>query len=172
MQQRNMRAASGSARFSDMEDYWWEGSAQPLQTPGRQTRPRRRTQQMPPHTPGRKQSRQEQDKAERISKMLMYTTLGVLVVCLFLQVNRYAQIASQTKRISTMVNEIKQLETDKSNLELRLSARANIDRVREEAVHNLGMNYPNEGQVRVVALGEVTAETLALLANNSVDSAQ
>ena len=172
MQQRNMVTASGSARIADMEDYWWDNGAQPKQAPGRQTRPRRRTQQPPIQSPGRRQSRQDQGKAERISKMLMYTTLAVLVVCLFLQVNRYAQIASQTKRISTMVNEIKQLETDKANLELRLSARANIDRVRDEAVHNLGMDYPNEGQVRVVALGEVTAETLALLAANSADSAQ
>ena len=75
-----------------------------------------------------------------------------------MQVNRYAQIAQRTKKISALVGQIQALESDKANLELRLSARENLKRVRDEAMYNLGMDYPQEGQVRVVSIGTAAAQ--------------
>ncbi len=167
------KSAAAAAYIPDMEDWWSEGESQ---APLRQGRPRHRANRAPQPLPAQAEvqgvSRVERKKAAERNRLLMYLTLGVFILCLFLQVNRYAQIASQTKRISRLVNEIKQLENDKSNLTLRLSARENINRVREEAMYNLGMDYPTEGQVKVVALGALPPESLSQMAVNLADSAQ
>lgn len=161
----------GGAYMPDMEDWWGEGA--PASAPSRQKRPRPRSQTLPPQIKGRPgQSRAQRRRAQNLSRALMYMTIAVLAVCLFLQVNRYAQIASQTKRISALVTQIKNLESDQANLQLRLSARENLKRVRSEAMYNLGMDYPAEGQVRVVALNGTSAQLQAQTAANTADSAQ
>lgn len=163
------RHAGNGAYMPDMEDWW--SQEEPVSQPSRQKRPRPRAQNLPPVVKGRPAtSRAQRRRAQALSRLLMYMTLAVLAVCLFMQVNRYAQIAAQTKQISTLVTQIKNLESDRANLELRLSARENLKRVRSEAMYNLGMDYPAEGQVRVVALGstQIPAQTAA----NSANSAQ
>ena len=164
------KKAVGTAYIPDMED-WWDDD----QTPAlpRQNRPRHRAGRIEPAPmPARSARRVDRRKATKHNRMLMYVTLGVLAACLFFQVNRYAQIASQKQPIVQLVNEIEQLETDKTNLELRLSARANINRVREEAMYNLGMDYPSEGQVRVITVGALSPESLSQMTASMVDSAQ
>lgn len=162
----NYRKAAGAAYIPDMED-WWDEKA----SPARQNRPRHRVNRVPAPAQGPREGapRAARRKLAGRNRLLMYATLGVLVVCLFLQVNRYAQMAAQTKRISKLVNEIKQLETDRTNLELRLSARANIERVRDAAMYNLGMDYPDEGQVRVVTLTALHPEVRSQMAANQAD---
>lgn len=162
--------AAGAEYVPDMEDWW--GEISPLNAPGPRTRPRRRSARPLPVQAEPIAGRAIRRKAVNGSRVLMMLTLGVLVVCLFLQINRFAQIAAQSKHIASLVNEIKRLEGEESNLNLRLSARENIERVREEAMYNLKMSYPGEGQVRVVSLNVMSAETLAQMAAISADSAQ
>lgn len=160
--------AVGAERMPDMDEWWKEG------TP-RQARPRSRAGRVQPPVAelyDKGPRRSERRKVYKHSRLLMYMTLVVFMVCLFMQINRYAQLASQTKQISQLTAAIKQLDTDKSNLELRLSARENISRVRDEAIYNLGMNYPSEGQVRVIAFDTVSPDALSQIAANSADSAQ
>lgn len=164
----NYRKAAGTAYIPDMED-WWDDKAS--NAPARQNRPRHRVNRVPAPAPVMRERapRAERRKLAGRNRLLMYATLGVLVICLFLQVNRYAQMAAQTKHISKLVNEIKQLETDQTNLELRLSARANLERVRDAAMYNLGMDYPAEGQVRVVTLTALPPEVRSQMAVNQAD---
>ena len=144
--------------YTSYEEKWWAQEI-PNSPPSRQKRPRQRGQTLPDQLKGRPaQSRVQRRKAPALSRFLMYMTLAVLAACLFMQVNRYAQIAQRTKKISALVGQIQALESDKANLELRLSARENLKRVRDEAMYNLGMDYPQEGQVRVVSIGTAAAQ--------------
>ena len=156
--------------YTVYEENWWAQES-PAGVPSRQMRPRQRGQTLPDQIKGwPAQSRVQRRKAQALSRFLMYMTLAVLAACLFTQVNRYAQIAQRTKRITALVGQIQALESDRANLELRLSARENLQRVRDQAMYNLGMDYPKEGQVRVVSAGVLTAaqpQTAAELANSA-----
>ena len=173
LNQRVTKKVSGLGYTPDMED-WWGVPSEEVQPPHRQKRPRYRQQNLSPAfaPPGKTGRRTLKRRDQALSRALMYVTLGILILCLFLQIGRYAQIAAQTKRISGLVNEIKQLETDKSNLELWLSTRENLKYIQAEAMNNLGMNYPAEGQVRVVALSGLTTDQQSQTAAIPADSAQ
>jgi len=154
----------------DTEKWWGEG--QPAQPYSRQNRPARRAQRLPEQVKRRAYSgRARRHREQALNRTLMYMALGMLVLCLFVQVNRYAHIASQSKEILTLVNQIEELKNDQNNLKSRLSVKENLAYVRDQAMYNLGMDYPGEGQVRVVAVaadGSIPSQTAA----NSADLAQ
>lgn len=93
-------------------------------------------------------------KANKLNKALMYMTIALLMTLLFVQIGRLAQISGQTKQIAQLSNAIRELGNERSNLEVRLSMQQNINRVRDEAINKHGMVRPDNGQIRVVALGQ------------------
>lgn len=103
-----------------------------------------------------------------MSKALMYLTVALLAVALFVQIGRLSAIAAQNKQISVLTSEIKSLESEKANLEVRLSMQQNINRVRDEAIYRLGMTRPEDGQIRVVSLNGYSVSTRTQTADNSV----
>ena len=104
------------------------------------------------------------------TRAMMYLTVAVLVLGLLLQVGRLAQIASSSKRISTLTTEIKDLRGERENLEVRLSMQQNLDRIRDQAINKCEMTYPTEGQIRVVALMGSGSEPLTQTASNNVEA--
>lgn len=150
--------AGNQAGLAERETWWDNGLSGQEYQPPRQKRPGRRAQNLPPQTRMRSsRSRQKRRKEQMLSRALMYATLSLLAVCLFLQVSRYAAIAGRTRHINTLHALIKEADSDRTNLELRLSAREDLQRIRE-AAFAMGMDYPAEGQVRVVALNGSTAQ--------------
>ena len=103
-----------------------------------------------------------------MSKALMYLTVALLATALFVQIGRLSAIAAQNKQISVLTSEIKALESEKANLEVRLSMQQNINRVRDEAIYRLGMTRPEDGQIRVVSLNGYSVSTRTQTADNSV----
>ena len=87
-----------------------------------------------------------------LSRALMFATIALVAVGLFIQISRTAAISAQSKEISQLRSAIQELTVEQQYLQITLSTRQNIDRVRDEAMGRLGMNYPVEGQVRVVTL--------------------
>lgn len=163
---------AGRVTAYDMED-WWGDEQDAKKAGSRQQRPRHRVQHLPPTVKELSpRARAARRKAQSTGRMLMYMTFAVLAACLFIQVNRYAQIASQTKRISALVSEISDMEADRANLELRLGAQERVKRVQQLAMYELGMTYPAAGQVRVVALNGLTTDQQTQTAAISADLAQ
>jgi cell division protein FtsB len=111
-------------------------------------------------------------RAERpaVTRWMMYLTVAVLVMGLILQVGRLAQIASSSKRISSLTAEIKDLRGEKENLEVRLSMQQNLDRIRDTAINKCEMTYPSEDQIRVVSLMGSGSEPLTQTASTSTEA--
>ena len=84
---------------------------------------------------------------------MLRLTVCVAVLCLFVYIARMAAIANGAKEISRIQTEIEQLVGEGQYLQVKLAARQDLDRVRDEAMGRLGMRYPREGDVRVISLG-------------------
>lgn len=172
MAKRVTEKAVGATFAPDM-DQWWEESA-PGAQPFKQKRPRYRKQDMPPvkATAAAPRRRSGKRREQALSRTLMYVTVGLLALCLILQVNRFSQIAAQTKKISSLVSEIKQLGSDRENMEVWLTTRVDLQKIKSTAVGKMGMDYPAQGQVRVVALTGQYAGERTQTAAISADSVQ
>ena len=80
-------------------------------------------------------------------------TVALIVVSLFVYISRMAAISANAKEIAKIRQEITQLREEQQYLKVKLAARQDLDRVRDEAMGRLGMGYPVEGQVQLVSLG-------------------
>ena len=99
-----------------------------------------------------------QEHAARLNRGILRVAICLVMICLFVYISRMATIASGAKEISQIRQEIAQLKDDQQYLEVMLAARQDLDRVRDEAMGRLGMNYPAEGRVQMISLsGYVTA---------------
>lgn len=88
----------------------------------------------------------------RFNRTMLKVMGCVLMVCLFVYITRMAVIASGSKNIEGLRNEITALENNQQYLNIQLTARANPQRVYDEAVNRLGMGYPDESRVNMVVL--------------------
>lgn len=114
-----------------------------------------------------KRAPQRDMRANSMSRVLMYCTLALALALVFTQIGRLAQIAGQTKQISALTSNIRELQNEKNNLQVRLSMQQNINRVRDEAVYNLGMVRPDDEQIRVVSLNAHSANALTQTADGA-----
>ena len=96
-------------------------------------------------------------RVARINRMMLWSTTGLVMLCLFAYVGRMADISSGAKEINQLRREISGLKEEQQYLEVVLAARQNLTRVRDEAMGRLGMSYPVEGQVQVVSLSGYSA---------------
>ena len=98
-----------------------------------------------------------QERAARLNRGILRAAICLVMICLFVYISRMATIASGAKEISQIRQEIAQLKDDQQYLEVMLAARQDLDRVRDEAMGRLGMNYPAEGRVQMISLSGYVA---------------
>ncbi|MDO4547293.1 MAG: hypothetical protein Q4D04_04275 [Clostridia bacterium] len=148
---------------NDINDWWSDA----IYTPSRQSRPRRHAQSLPQalKKPGR--TRVERRRAQALNRIGMYMAIALAVCCFFVQVARYAQIAINSKQISSLNSEIAELENQKENLELRLSARVNSERLMNEAMAMDEMQLATDEQTRYIALDAQKTRQQTILAANT-----
>ncbi len=158
------KRASGQTELRAMQNPWPEPF--PSQNKQNHRKPSHRSTTDYVRSQPQKQGEHEL-KAGKLSKALMYMTLTLLLTLMFVQIGRLAQIAGQTKQISSLSASIRQLNNEKANLEVRLSMQQNINRVRDEAVYKLGMIHPDEGQIRVISLNGYYASAQTQMADKS-----
>lgn len=103
----------------------------------------------------------------RMNRIMLGATTTLVMLCLFAYISKMAAISSTAKEINQTRKEISNLKEEQQYLEVVLSARQNLDRVRDEATGRLGMNYPEEGQVQVVSLSGYSASINTQTAHDS-----
>ncbi len=103
--------------------------------------------------PGKVPSRRT--RAARMNGIMFRLFICLVMVLLFVYIGRMATISSGAKQITQIRRELSDLEEQRQYLEIALSARQNIDRVRDEATARLGMSYPTD--VRLVSLNGYVA---------------
>ncbi len=86
-----------------------------------------------------------------LSRLCMVLCFTVVAVLAWVQLSRAAQISANSKRISACRAEISQLTIDTQHLQIQISAKANLDRVRDTA-SDLGMVAAGPEQIMLVTL--------------------
>ena len=104
-------------------------------------------------------ARARRERIARMNRIAFRATTALVVVCLFVYTSRMAAIAAGAKEISSIRQELTALREEQQYLEVKLAARQDLDRVRDEAVGRLGMRYPAEGEVIVVSLSGFNGST-------------
>jgi cell division protein FtsL len=87
--------------------------------------------------------------------------LGIMLFAgLYMQISMLAEISGKTKEISRVERDIKELSAGADNLALQLAQLTKLSRIEERALE-LGMQWPEDGQLRVISIpteyGEASA---------------
>ena len=90
-------------------------------------------------------------KRRLASRLAMIFCFLVVVAGVCLQLSRAAVISANAKKMAACRASIEQLTIDTQHLEIQISAKASLDRVRDLA-HDLGMVIPGAEQIRLVSL--------------------
>lgn len=173
----HMLHSGAPGAHSQAADKWWpdDGAQRSGPRHRKPSRPqmdgRRYAQPYPERAAGQPQAaarpaRKQELNTSSVSRILMYAFVALLLTLSFVQIGRLAQIAAQTKKISSLTASIREMQNEKSNLTVRLSMQQNINRVRDEAVYNLGMIHPEDGQIRVVSLNGHSVNALTQTADS------
>ena len=99
------------------------------------------------------------------SRALLILAGIVLFTGLFVQITMLARISSQSKRASSLEGEIEELSASAENLELNINQYHNLDSIAVRA-RQLGMEQPNETQIRVVSVARSNEDTSTQAAEN------
>lgn len=95
---------------------------------------------------------------------------AVLAVCLlaglFVQISLLARYSAQAKEISRVNGQIRELTSQEEDLQVCLSMYQNLERI-EARAQALGMQLPDESQIRVVSLPGIAEEALTQTAENT-----
>lgn len=168
MSRMTVNRAAGTDFVPDMED-WWGEAGEAFPAPGRKKPPLRVYEnpayQRPRPAPGKTRTKRRAQTA--LNRALLYLTIALLVAGVAMQIARLSQIAAQTKYIASLTSEIKELKSEQANLQVRLSMQQNITRVQDVAKYQLGMDYPDESQIRVVSLGGSGQDIQAVTASEA-----
>lgn len=87
----------------------------------------------------------------RRSSYLKYLALAIAFVGLFIEICLLAEVSGSTKDIAKLDVEIARVNAEIDNLELSLAQQTNLARVQQRA-EALGMDWPNDDQIRVISL--------------------
>lgn len=142
-----MKRAAKANRALDTEDWWGDFDVNTPPPPIR-TAPRR-----PYRAPQKKKGMSAGSTA------MMLLTCVLFVACLCIQIFRISVITSQNKDIQELLHEIEELESEQRNLKVRMDLQMNEERIEDEALNRLGMEYPSEENVRKIAIG-ITNESV------------
>ena len=101
-----------------------------------------------------------------LTRMLRIFLAVCLFVGVFCQITMLARISGQSKQISKVNGQIRELTATAENLEVCLSMYQNLDRI-ETLAYGLGMQFPEEAQIRVVSLPEGVDSAFTQTAENT-----
>ncbi|MBR1821875.1 MAG: septum formation initiator family protein [Clostridia bacterium] len=105
-------------------------------------------------------------RERRMSRLLMAAFALVLFIGVFAQIAMMARLSGQNKQVVETEKEIRALSASADNLNLSLNQYHNLERIAARA-RQLGMEQPNETQLRVVNLPTVIDSTSTQSADNS-----
>ena len=105
-------------------------------------------------------------RERRLSRALMIAFALVLFLGVCSQIAMMARLSGQNKRVVETQKEIRVLSASADNLNLSLNQYHNLDRIAARA-QQLGMEQPDETQLRVVNLPTVIDSTSTQSADNS-----
>ena len=106
------------------------------------------------------------ERERRTSRALMIAFALVLFIGVFAQIAMMAKLSGQNKQVVQTQKEIKALSASADNLNLGLSQYHNLNRIAARA-QQLGMEQPDETQLRVVNLPTLVDDTSTQSADNS-----
>ena len=112
----------------------------------------------------KRESRRARER--RTSRILMAVFALVLFIGVFAQIAMMAKLSGQNKRLVETRKEIKVLSASADNLNLSLNQYPTLDRIAARA-QQLGMEQPDETQLRVVNLPTVIDSTSTQSADSS-----
>ena len=101
-------------------------------------------------------SQRERRTIARNRRLLILAAL-VLFAGLFLQITMLSRISLQTKRASAVEKELVELNANAQNLELSINQYHNLEAIAARA-QQLGMEQPDETQIRVVNVAKINQE--------------
>ena len=100
------------------------------------------------------------DRARKMSarsRMLMLLAGLILFADLFLQITMLSRISLQSKRAAALERELVELSANAENLELSINQYHNLEVIAARA-QQLGMEQPDETQIRVVSVARIQPE--------------
>ena len=100
------------------------------------------------------------DRARKMSarsRMLMILAGLILFAGLFLQITMLSRISLQSKRAAALERELVELSANAENLELSINQYHNLEVIAARA-QQLGMEQPDETQIRVVSVAKINRE--------------
>lgn len=100
------------------------------------------------------------DRARKMSarsRMLMLLAGLILFAGLFLQITMLSRISLQSKRAAALERELVELSANAENLELSINQYHNLEVIAARA-QQLGMEQPDETQIRVVSVARIQPE--------------
>ena len=113
---------------------------------------------------GKRVSRRTRER--QTSRILMIAFALVLFIGVFAQIAMMAKLSGQNKQVAETRKEIKALNASADNLNLSLNQYHNLERIAARA-QQLGMEQPDETQLRVVNLPTVIDSTSTQSADSS-----
>ncbi len=113
---------------------------------------------------GKRVSRRTRERQN--SRILMIAFALVLFIGVFAQIAMMAKLSGQNKQVVETRKEIKALSASADNLNLGLSQYHNLERIAARA-QQLGMEQPDETQLRVVNLPTIIDSTSTQSADSS-----
>ena len=105
-------------------------------------------------------------RERRLNRALMIAFMLVLFMGVIMQISMMARLSRQNKQTVALENETHALELTADNLNLSLSQYQNRDRIAARA-RQLGMEQPDETQLRVVNIPTLIDSTSTQSADNS-----
>lgn len=105
-------------------------------------------------------------REKKMNRILMIAFALVLFIGVFSQIAMMARLSGQNKKAVELEKEIRALSASADNLNLSLSQYHNLDRIAFRA-KQLGMEQPDETQLRVVNLPALVDSTSTQSADSS-----
>ncbi|TJX13330.1 hypothetical protein E9840_09835 [Tissierella creatinini] len=96
---------------------------------------------------------------KKVINKRMYFTIAIIsfITCLFI-LSGYAKITEARLEITKMEKEVVELKKIKANLEGDLESYKSTTKISEDAINNLGMIYPQEGQIIYISVEDSEME--------------
>ena len=100
----------------------------------------------------------------KIGRWLKLIIAAVLFAGLFMQITMLSRISAQNKKASSLEKEISDMQANVDNLERSISDYHNLHDIENRAL-SLGMQLPEDGQIRVVCVAQTQQDTPAQMAS-------
>ena len=104
-------------------------------------------------------------RERKLNRLLMIAFAVIVLAGVISQITMLARLSGQNKAVRAMETEIRELSASADNLNLSLSQYHNLERIAVQA-RRLGMEQPNEAQIRVVNLPGAVENTSTQSAEN------